>query len=180
MPCSSGNSNTMSVVRSALASRAAVAACGALGRLPEHLAARSTPPASRCARPCRGSSRASCGRAPCAAARAATRACVFRSDSQKNLASRSRAVTTRSAFFAITPLVLRLRVDDGEKRFLQLAGVGHHRKVVLVVHERRRQHFLRQREKRRGRRSRRRRRDTRRDRRLRRAARRAPSDGRGR
>ncbi len=35
---------------------------------------RSTPPASRSARPCRGSSRPSCGRAPCAAARAATRA----------------------------------------------------------------------------------------------------------
>ena len=53
-------------------------------------------------------------------------------------------VTTRSAFFAISALVVRLRVDDREERFLQLAVVGHHRKVVLMMHERRRQHFVRQ------------------------------------
>ena len=85
----------------------------------ERLASRSTRPASRCARPCRGSFRASCERAPCAAGRAATRACCLRSASQKNFASRRRAATTRSAFFAMTPLVRRLRVDDGEKRFLE-------------------------------------------------------------
>ena len=59
-------------------------------------------PASRSARPCRDSCRASCGRAPCAAGRGATRACALRSASQKNFASRSRAATTRSAFFAIS------------------------------------------------------------------------------
>ena len=45
------------------------------------------------------------------------------------------------------PLVARLRVDDRQERFLQLAVVCHHREPVLVVHERRRQHFLRQLEK---------------------------------
>ena len=59
-------------------------------------------PASRSAPPCRDSCPASCGTAPCAADRAATRASVLRSASQKNFASRSRAVTTRSAFFAMT------------------------------------------------------------------------------
>ena len=43
-------------------------------------------------------------------------------------------------------LVGRLRVDDGEERFLQLARLGHDRKPVLMMHERRRQHFFRQRE----------------------------------
>ena len=42
------------------------------------------------------------------------------------------------------PLVLRLGVDDGEERRLQLAVVVDHREVVLMVDQRRRQHFLRQ------------------------------------
>ena len=46
------------------------------------------------------------------------------------------------------PLVLRLGVDHGEERFLQLAAIRYHREIVLVVHERGRQHLLRQREKR--------------------------------
>ncbi len=58
--------------------------------------------AARSAPPCRDSCRASCGTRACAGARAATRAVAFRSASQKNFASRSRAVTTRSAFFAIS------------------------------------------------------------------------------
>ena len=47
------------------------------------------------------------------------------------------------------PLVLRLGVDDGEEGFLQLAAIRHDREVVLVVHQRGREHFLRQREERR-------------------------------
>ena len=39
-------------------------------------------------------------------------------------------------------LVVRLGVDDGEKRVLQLAVLGFDRKVVLMVNQRRRQHFL--------------------------------------
>jgi hypothetical protein len=40
--------------------------------------------------------------------------------------------------------LLRLHVDDGEKRRLQLAVLIHHRKVVLVMNHRRRQHLFRQ------------------------------------
>ena len=76
-----------------------------------------------------------------------------RSASQKNFASRSRAVTTRSAFFAISALVGRPRVDDREERLLQLAGLVDDRKVMLMVDQRRRQHFLRQLEERRAGRS---------------------------
>ena len=39
-------------------------------------------------------------------------------------------------------LVVRLGVDDGEKRVLQLAVLALDRKVVLMVNQRRRQHFL--------------------------------------
>ena len=39
-------------------------------------------------------------------------------------------------------LVVRLRVDDGEKRVLQRAVFGLDRKVMLMVNQRRRQHFL--------------------------------------
>ena len=42
----------------------------------------------------------------------------------------------------------RLRVDDREERFLELALLVDHREEVLVVHERRRQHFVRQLEER--------------------------------
>ena len=69
---------------------------------------------------------------------------ILRSASQKNFASRSRAVTTRSAFFAIS------RSSDGcvfttaRNASFSSPRVGHHRKEVLVMHERGRQHFLRQ------------------------------------
>ena len=39
-------------------------------------------------------------------------------------------------------LVVRLGVDDREKRVLQLAVLGLDRKVVLMVNQRRRQHFF--------------------------------------
>ena len=45
-------------------------------------------------------------------------------------------------------LVGRLRIDDGEKRFLDAAGIGQDREPVLMMHERRRQHFFRKDEKR--------------------------------
>ena len=44
-------------------------------------------------------------------------------------------------------LVFRLGVDDGQERFLQFAVLGDHREVMLMVDERRREHFLRQRQK---------------------------------
>jgi len=44
--------------------------------------------------------------------------------------------------FRDQPLVGRLGVDDGEERLLQFARTGHHGKVMLVMHERRRQHFV--------------------------------------
>ena len=40
------------------------------------------------------------------------------------------------------PLVGGLRVDDGEERFLERARLGHDREPVLVMHERRREHFF--------------------------------------
>ncbi len=39
-------------------------------------------------------------------------------------------------------LVGGLRVDDGEERFLERAGLGHDREPVLVMHEGRREHFF--------------------------------------
>ena len=78
------------------------------------------------------------------------------------------------------PLVLRLGVDDGEERFLQLAAIRHHREIVLMVHQRGREHLLRQREERRDRRSRRRHPGTRRGPRPRRAGADAPSAPPGR
>ena len=162
----------MSVVRSAFASRAAVAACAATSGRPKTsrrdprrqlldplglvaVAAQLLVEEHRVQPLEPGLERASCGPA-----------------SQKNFASRSRAATTRSAFFAMTPLVGGCVLTTARNASFNVARLGHHRKVVLVVHERRRQHFLGQREERRDRRSRRRRRDTRRDPRL---PRRAPA-----
>ena len=45
-------------------------------------------------------------------------------------------------------LVLGLRVDDGKEGFLDRARLRQYRKPVLMMHERRRQHFLRQHEER--------------------------------
>ena len=41
-------------------------------------------------------------------------------------------------------LVVRLGVDDGQERVLQLAVLALDRKVMLMMNQRRRQHFLRQ------------------------------------
>ena len=57
-------------------------------------------------------------------------------------------MTTRSALLAIDALVGRLRVHDREERRLQRAVVVDHREEVLMVNQRRRQHFLRQLEER--------------------------------
>ena len=71
-----------------------------------------------------------------------SRACVFRSASQKNRASRSRAARTRSALRAMTSGFSGCMFDDGEKRRLQLSLVVHHREEMLMVDHRRREHFL--------------------------------------
>ena len=42
------------------------------------------------------------------------------------------------------PLVVRFGVDDRQKCVLQSPVVAFHRKIVLVVNQRRRQHFLRE------------------------------------
>ena len=47
------------------------------------------------------------------------------------------------------PLVARPRVHDGEERLLQLSALVEHRKIVLMVDERRRQYLVRQLEERR-------------------------------
>ena len=100
-------------------------------------------PAARSARPCRGSCPASCGRARCAAARAATRASILRSASQKNLrvaqprrrprARRSWRSRRSSAGCVLT---------TARNASFSSPRLGQHRKVVLVVHQRGRQHFL--------------------------------------
>ena len=90
-------------------------------RPPEHVARQSTRRASRSAPPCRDSCRASCGRATVCRRSSRDSSVCLRSASQKNFASRSRAATTRSAFFAMSALVRRLGVDDREERFLERA-----------------------------------------------------------
>ena len=70
-------------------------------------------------------SRASCGTSTCRSRSSRDferRSC--RSASQKNRASRRRADHDALGVLRDDPLVGRLRVDDGEERFLQLAGLG--------------------------------------------------------
>ena len=108
----------------------------------ERLARQSTPPAARSARPSPCRSRASCGTAACRAARSR--------DSSGDLAIRlpeePRVAQPRGddalGVARDGALVVGLGVDDGEKRVLQLAVLALDRKVVLMMNQRRRQHFL--------------------------------------
>ena len=67
---------------------------------------------------------------------------TLRSASQKNRASRSRARDDALGVAGDGALVVGLGVDDGEKRVLQLAVLGLDRKVVLMMNQRGRQHFV--------------------------------------
>ena len=110
---------------------------------------RSTRPAARFARSCRDSCQASCERATVCSRSCRDASGDLRSLSQKNRASRSRAGDDALGVLRDQPLVLRLGVDDGEEGFLQLAAIRDDREIVLMVHERRREHLLRQGEERR-------------------------------
>ena len=69
---------------------------------------------------------------------------ALRSASQKNRASRSRAVTTRSALRAIVRSLSGSVLITARNAFFSLPSSPSTGKVVLMVNQRRRQHFLRQ------------------------------------
>ena len=68
----------------------------------------------------------------------------MRSASQKNRASRSRAVTTRSALRAIVRSLSGSVLMTARNAFFSRPSSPSTGKVVLMVNQRRRQHFLRQ------------------------------------
>ena len=104
--------------------------------------ARSSRPAARCARPSPCRCRASCGTAACRAARCRDSSGALRSASQKKRASRSRAVTTRSALRAMVRSLSGSVLMTARNAFFSLPVLVLDRKVVLMMNQRRRQHFL--------------------------------------
>ena len=94
-PCSSGNSPTMPVTRSALASRAARSAVIRVGALDDRLPRPASAPAWPPARPCRRRCRAFRGRRSRSSFLACSSSGTLRSCSQKKRASLSRAASTR-------------------------------------------------------------------------------------
>ena len=99
--------------------------------------------ASRCARPCRDSCRASCGKTIVCRRSSA----ILELDLAVRLPEELRVAQSRRddalGVLRDQALVRRLRVDHREERLLQLAGVVHHREVVLMMHERGGQDFVR-------------------------------------